>query len=77
MTEFTVLNPATEKAVTTVTQVSAEETDAAVARAAAALPAWRAVTPGDRARLLRAQVPAVTALTARWIGAGERYGRVG
>ena len=39
MTEFTVLNPATEKAVTTVTQVSAEETDLAIARAAAAGPA--------------------------------------
>jgi acyl-CoA reductase-like NAD-dependent aldehyde dehydrogenase len=54
MTEFTVLNPATEEPVTTVTQVSAEETDLAIARAAAALPAWRAVAPGDRARLLRA-----------------------
>jgi acyl-CoA reductase-like NAD-dependent aldehyde dehydrogenase len=54
MTEFTVLNPATEEPVTTVTQVSAEETDLAIARAAAAQPAWRAVAPGDRARLLRA-----------------------
>src|SRR5271170_2142892 len=54
MSVFTVLNPATEEPVTTVTQVSAEETDEAIARAAAALPAWRAVAPGDRARLLRA-----------------------
>ena len=30
-----------------------EETDAAVARARAAYPAWRAVAPSDRARLLR------------------------
>ena len=30
-----------------------EETDAAVARAKAAFPAWRAVAPADRARLLR------------------------
>jgi hypothetical protein len=28
-------------------------------------------------RLLRAHAAAVAALTARWIGAGERYGRVG
>ena len=54
MSVFTVLNPATEEPVTTVEQVSAEETDEAIARAAAAWPAWRAVAPGDRARLLRA-----------------------
>ncbi|KOX23529.1 aldehyde dehydrogenase [Saccharothrix sp. NRRL B-16348] len=36
-----------------------EETDAAIARAAAALPAWRAVAPGDRARLLRRFAEAV------------------
>ncbi|MFY9929805.1 MAG: aldehyde dehydrogenase family protein, partial [Streptosporangiaceae bacterium] len=47
MSVFTVLNPATEQPVTTVTQASAEETDAAIARAAAAWPAWRAVAPGD------------------------------
>ncbi len=50
---FTVINPATEEPVTTVTQVSAEEADLAIARASSALPAWRAVSPGDRARLLR------------------------
>lgn len=54
MSVFTVLNPATEELVTTVTQVSAEETDAAVSRAVAAAAGWRAVAPGDRARLLRA-----------------------
>ena len=54
MSVFTVLNPATEEPVTTVDQVSLEETDEAIARAAAAWPAWRAVAPGDRARLLRA-----------------------
>jgi acyl-CoA reductase-like NAD-dependent aldehyde dehydrogenase len=54
MTEFTVLNPATEEPVTTVTQPTLEETDAAIARAAAAWPAWRALAPGDRGRLLRA-----------------------
>ena len=61
MSVFTVLNPATEEPVTTVAQPSAEETDAAIARAAAALPAWRAVVPGDRARLLRAFAEAVDA----------------
>ena len=54
MSVFTVLNPATEEPVTTVEQVSAEQADEAIARAAAAWPAWRAVAPGDRARLLRA-----------------------
>jgi acyl-CoA reductase-like NAD-dependent aldehyde dehydrogenase len=53
MTTFTVLNPATEEPVTTVAQTSLEETDEAIARAAAASAAWRAVSPGDRARLLR------------------------
>jgi acyl-CoA reductase-like NAD-dependent aldehyde dehydrogenase len=51
--EYTVLNPATEDPVTTVRLTSAEETDAAIGRAAAAQAAWRAVAPGDRARLLR------------------------
>ena len=50
MSVFTVLNPATEEPVTTVTQASAEEADAAIARAAAAQEGWRAVAPGDRAR---------------------------
>ena len=54
MSVFTVLNPATEEPVTTVDQVSSEQTDEAIARAAAASSAWRAVAPGDRARLLRA-----------------------
>jgi acyl-CoA reductase-like NAD-dependent aldehyde dehydrogenase len=53
MPAFTVLNPATGQPVATVPETSAEETDAAVARAVAAQPAWRAVAPGDRARLLR------------------------
>ena len=59
MSVFTVLNPATEEPVTTVAQTSAEETDAAIARAAAAQKSWRAVAPGDRARLLRAFAAAV------------------
>ena len=48
-----VVNPATEELVTTVGLASPEETDAAIERAAAAFPAWRAVAPADRGRLLR------------------------
>ena len=59
MATFTVLNPATEQAVTSVPLVSAEETDAAIARAVAAQAAWRAVAPGERAALLRAFADAV------------------
>ena len=49
----TVLNPATEERIAELPAAGVEETDAAVARAGAAYPAWRAVAPGDRARLLR------------------------
>jgi len=48
-----VINPATEEVVAEVAATTAEEADAAIAKAAAAFPAWRAVSPGDRARLLR------------------------
>ncbi|MGD0603632.1 MAG: aldehyde dehydrogenase family protein [Streptosporangiaceae bacterium] len=61
MSVFTVLNPATEEPVTTVTQVSAEQADEAIARAAAAQASWRDVAPGDRAALLRAFAAAVDA----------------
>jgi acyl-CoA reductase-like NAD-dependent aldehyde dehydrogenase len=48
-----VLNPATEEPLAELESAGIEETDAAVARAKAAFPAWRAVAPTDRARLLR------------------------
>jgi betaine-aldehyde dehydrogenase len=48
-----VLNPATEEPLAELESAGVEETDAAVARAKAAFPAWRAVAPTDRARLLR------------------------
>jgi acyl-CoA reductase-like NAD-dependent aldehyde dehydrogenase len=48
-----ILNPATEEAIAQVEPAGVEETDAAVARAKAAYPAWRAIAPADRARLLR------------------------
>jgi acyl-CoA reductase-like NAD-dependent aldehyde dehydrogenase len=59
MSQYTVLNPATEQPVTTVTQASAEDADAAIGRAAAAQDGWRAVAPGDRAGLLRRFAAAV------------------
>jgi acyl-CoA reductase-like NAD-dependent aldehyde dehydrogenase len=49
-----VINPATELVVATVPSASVEETDDAIARAHAALPAWKAVAPAERAALLRA-----------------------
>jgi len=53
VSQHDVINPATEEVVTTVRSSTVEETDAAIARARAAFPAWKAVAPGDRARLLR------------------------
>jgi betaine-aldehyde dehydrogenase len=48
-----VLNPATEETIAELPEPGVEEADEAVARAKAAFPAWRAVAPSDRARLLR------------------------
>jgi acyl-CoA reductase-like NAD-dependent aldehyde dehydrogenase len=48
-----VINPATEKPIAHLDRAGVEETDRAVAAAKAAYPAWRAVRPADRARLLR------------------------
>jgi acyl-CoA reductase-like NAD-dependent aldehyde dehydrogenase len=48
-----VRNPATEETIAEVPSAGVEETDAAVASAKEAFPAWRAVAPADRARLLR------------------------
>ena len=49
----TVVNPATEETIAELEPAGVAETDAAVAAALKAFPAWRAVTPADRARLLR------------------------
>jgi len=54
MSAYTVLNPATEQPVRVVEGTSATEADAAIARALAAQRSWRAVSPGERASLLRA-----------------------
>jgi acyl-CoA reductase-like NAD-dependent aldehyde dehydrogenase len=48
-----VFEPATEQVLAELPRAGAEETDEAVARAKAAFPAWRDVSPGDRAKLLR------------------------
>jgi acyl-CoA reductase-like NAD-dependent aldehyde dehydrogenase len=49
---LTVLEPATGAVLAEVPRAGVEEADAAVARAKAAYPAWRAVAPAERARLL-------------------------
>ncbi len=54
-----VVNPATERPIGQLERAGTEETDRAVAAARAAYPAWRAVKPGDRARLLRRVAVAV------------------
>src|SRR5437870_856366 len=48
-----VTNPATEETIARLDEAGVEETDAAVARARAAFPPWRALAPADRAQLLR------------------------
>ncbi len=48
-----ILNPATEEVVERIEPATAEDADAAVARAKKAFPAWRDLAPADRSRLLR------------------------
>src|ERR1700694_2493690 len=54
-----VLNPATERPIAHLDRAGIEETDRAVAAARTAYPAWRAIKPADRARLLRRVAPLV------------------
>ena len=61
MTTHEVINPATEQVVASVEPLDVEQTDEAIARARAAFAGWRAVAPGDRARLLRRFAEAVDA----------------
>src|SRR5271156_281215 len=56
-----VRNPATGEVLAKVEGLTAPETDVAIARAAEAFGPWRAVAPGDRARLLRRFAAAVDA----------------
>ena len=56
-----VLEPATEQVLAELPQAGVEEADAAVARARAAYPAWRAVAPADRSKLLHRLADALDA----------------
>jgi acyl-CoA reductase-like NAD-dependent aldehyde dehydrogenase len=58
---YDVINPATEQVVASLGQLDVEGTDEAIARSRAAFASWRAVAPGDRARLLRRFADAVDA----------------
>lgn len=48
-----VLNPATEEVLERLDLATVEDADAAVARAKAAFPKWRAIEPADRSHMLR------------------------
>jgi acyl-CoA reductase-like NAD-dependent aldehyde dehydrogenase len=54
-----VIEPATEQVLAELPQAGIDETDAAVARAKAAFPAWRDVSPNERASMLRALATAI------------------
>src|SRR5579862_4322217 len=60
-TMLRVVEPATEQTLAELPHAGVEETDAAVDRARAAFPAWRAVSAADRARQLRALGEAIAA----------------
>ena len=81
-----VIEPATEKVLAEVDEAGIEEADRAVSRAKAAYPAWRAVSPADRGRLMRGFATAVADsaehlanLEARNVGKpiGDARGEVG
>jgi acyl-CoA reductase-like NAD-dependent aldehyde dehydrogenase len=52
-TTFSIINPSTEQSIGSVPMMTIEQADEAIARSAKVAPAWRAVTPADRARMLR------------------------
>jgi len=56
-----ILNPATEEVVERLEPATAQDADAAVARAKKAFPAWRDAAPADRSRLLRRLADALEA----------------
>jgi acyl-CoA reductase-like NAD-dependent aldehyde dehydrogenase len=60
-TTFDVINPATEKLVTTLQEADVAHTDEIIAKAAKAFLTWKQVSPGDRANLLRRFSATVTA----------------
>jgi betaine-aldehyde dehydrogenase len=57
---ISVIEPATEEVMAEVSEAGAEDVDAAVSRAKAAFPAWRAMGPADRSKLLHALADALT-----------------
>jgi acyl-CoA reductase-like NAD-dependent aldehyde dehydrogenase len=61
VTTHDVINPATEQVVTRVELLDQDATDEAITRSRRAFATWRAVGPGDRARLLRRFADAVDA----------------
>src|SRR3954469_15417116 len=58
---LTVLEPATEAVLAEIPRADADAADAAVARAKAAFPAWRAGAPPHRAKLLHRLADALAA----------------
>lgn len=77
-----VVNPATEQVIDTVPAGATEDVDAAVEAAAAALPAWSALTPGQRVthlakahELLSARIDAIAAELTRDMGAPAVFSR--
>jgi acyl-CoA reductase-like NAD-dependent aldehyde dehydrogenase len=81
-----VVEPATEEIMARVPRAGVEELDRAVARAKQAYPSWRALSPGERARLLRRiavaieeNVESLALLEARNVGKpiGDARGEVG
>ncbi len=86
MSVLEVIEPATASRLAEVPRAGVEETDAAVARAADAYPAWRGVAPADRARLLgriaaalEAELERFAVLEARNVGKpiGDARGEIG
>jgi acyl-CoA reductase-like NAD-dependent aldehyde dehydrogenase len=61
LSTLAVIEPATEEVLQELPRAGVEEADAAVARAKAALPAWRAMAPSERAALLRGLADALEA----------------
>lgn len=52
-TSYDVINPATETLVRNVTHLDLAATDAVIEKAAKAFQSWRAISPGDRGKMLR------------------------
>ncbi|MCP3013806.1 aldehyde dehydrogenase family protein [Nocardiopsis dassonvillei] len=77
-----VVNPATEQVIDTVPAGAAEDVDAAVAAAAGSLPAWSALTPGQRVthlakalELFNARIDDIAAELTRDMGAPAVFAR--